>query len=550
MYKPTILFSSESSFLATGFATQSREMLRRLYDSQKFRVVELGQYGHSSQPQAQELPWEYIGNLPNPNDQEELARYNSDPINQFNKFRFEEACLKYKPDIVIDIKDYWYMQYQNYSPFRQLFKLLWCPTLDSHPLQEKWVGDYIMCDAIFGYSNWGLNLLKKESSGKAKIVDFVCTGCDLQKFTPVKDKAKHKKLFGIEEDSFVIGTVMRNQKRKLFPDLIESFAKLLGRSDNKNIYLYLHTTYPDVGYQIPYHIKRSGVSHRIIMTYVCDSCHSFWPSVFVGARTHCHKCGHPSAGLININNTFVPEYILHVIYNLFDVYVQYSTNEGLGLPAVEAAACGIPILVVDYSAMSDVAEKLSGWKIKVKQLVFESETQAYKAVPDNDHFIQLLLEIINMPSEMLLNKSLKARFGAEKHFNWDTNMNKLIEYIDGLNITESLWGAPSRLHKPADSVPLNTSNVEFIDYLFDKVLGRPEYKSSYLAARMSQDLSYGFSLENFGGMCYNDMGLVSTRSKISKFRSEQEARQFLYSEVLRWANQNNFWEEKRVRNFK
>ena len=50
------------------------------------------------------------------------------------------------------------------------------------------------------------------------------------------------------------------------------------------------------------------------------------------------------------------------IMNMFDIYVQYAICEGFGMPQVEAAACGIPIASVDYSAMNDIVHKLNGYK--------------------------------------------------------------------------------------------------------------------------------------------------------------------------------------------
>ena len=39
------------------------------------------------------------------------------------------------------------------------------------------------------------------------------------------------------------------------------------------------------------------------------------------------------------------------IYNLFDVYIQPANSEGFGLPIVEAAACGVPVMATDYSVL-------------------------------------------------------------------------------------------------------------------------------------------------------------------------------------------------------
>jgi hypothetical protein len=69
-------------------------------------------------------------------------------------------------------------------------------------------------------------------------------------------------------------TVMRNQPRKLFPNIMSAFANALdnlyklGLGDIADkTYLYLHTGNPDCGFDIPKEIIRYGVGNRVIVTY-------------------------------------------------------------------------------------------------------------------------------------------------------------------------------------------------------------------------------------------------------------------------------------------
>jgi len=56
-----------------------------------------------------------------------------------------------------------------------------------------------------------------------------------------------------------------------------------------------------------------------------------------------------------------------------DIYIQLSNSEGIGMPSIEAAACGVPIFVVNYSGMEDLVKKLKATPIKVQKLFTESE---------------------------------------------------------------------------------------------------------------------------------------------------------------------------------
>lgn len=49
------------------------------------------------------------------------------------------------------------------------------------------------------------------------------------------------------------------------------------------------------------------------------------------------------------------------VYSAFDVLLNPSTGEGFGVPVLEAAACGTPSIVGDFSAMPEVAGP--GWKV-------------------------------------------------------------------------------------------------------------------------------------------------------------------------------------------
>src|SRR6185503_13669091 len=113
------------------------------------------------------------------------------------------------------------------SPYRPLYNLTICPTVDSYPQNVDWVSSFTKADAVFTYTDFSKNVLEKECGGKVNLQCSVPAGVELETFTPVKNKAEHKKLFGLKDDTLIIGTVMRNQLRKLFPDLFEAFAEFL-----------------------------------------------------------------------------------------------------------------------------------------------------------------------------------------------------------------------------------------------------------------------------------------------------------------------------------
>jgi glycosyltransferase involved in cell wall biosynthesis len=52
---------------------------------------------------------------------------------------------------------------------------------------------------------------------------------------------------------------------------------------------------------------------------------------------------------------------LVVLYSAFDVLLNPSMGEGFGIPIVESQACGVPVIVSDHSAMTELCG--AGWLV-------------------------------------------------------------------------------------------------------------------------------------------------------------------------------------------
>ena len=203
---------------------------------------------------------------------------------------------------------------------------------------------------------------------------------------------------GISPEAFVVGTVMRNQRRKLYDDLFMAFRGFLDTQE-KPAYLYIHTAHPDAGWNIPELIVEHGLSRFVLTTYKCRLCGHFFSSFYRDARTACEKCNQISALTCSPTFGLMTNQLPH-IYNLFDLYVQYATNEGFGLPVVEASACGVPTAVVDISAMSDFVSTIGSNPIEniVRRDV---DNNSYKAVPYNSDLVDILTKYGNMPRKII-----------------------------------------------------------------------------------------------------------------------------------------------------
>tara|TARA_Y100000385_G_scaffold291743_1_gene371910 strand:- start:23230 stop:24894 length:1665 start_codon:yes stop_codon:yes gene_type:complete len=495
--KLKILMCSEASFLSSGFGIYTKELLSRLHQTDKYEIAEFASYGFVNDPRDRSIPWRYYANAVKQEDPR-YKEYMSRTDNQFGRWRFEKVLMDFKPDVVIDIRDYWMSSYQLMSPLRKFFHWILMPTVDSAPQQDDWIDTFMNADAVFTYSDWGAETILKQSNNTINYVDTTSPGVDLDIFKPLNTQMVRDK-YNVPQDAFIIGSVMRNQKRKLIPDLMQSFAKVLKNLKSKNhpladkTYLYLHTSYPDMGWDIPELLLDTNIS-KVLFTYTCKSCSNVTVRNFAGPIITCPKCKSNTLGLSSVSNG-VNNNTLSEIYNLFDMYVQYAICEGFGMPQVEAGACGVPVTTVKYSAMVDIVKKLSAFPIEVKSYFKELETKAIRAYPDNDQLISHIVKTINAPLEMKQKKKIKVRDNTEKHYNWNDVAKKWEKYLDSLD--ESGYRANWNPLPPISLNPeiINSDNKSNFTKLLETYatsFNKPDDIGSYRALEWLFYSDYGF----------------------------------------------------------
>lgn len=539
--KKRILLVNEPSFLATGYSTYGIELMRRLYESDKYELAELGCFVSAHDKRQRELPWKFYGNQPDTTSTEVANAYNSNILNSFGKWEFERVCLDFFPDVVLSIRDPWVDCFIDSSPFRPYFHYIQMPTVDSIPQQPVWLDGISRASIVFSYSDWGLKVLKEANIKNA--VASAPAGVDFNTFTPVKNKVNHRQVWGLPGEALIIGTVMRNQERKLFPDLFESFSNFIkngSKTLTKRSFLLVHSSYPD-WWRFADLLHENEIGHKTLFSYKCQTCKHVFVSFFMDAKGTCPRCENASAFFPNTHEGISREELAE-IYNLMDVYVQYANSEGQGVPQVEAGACGIPIMSVDYSAMEDVVRKLGGYPINVAKFVRDAKTGCKKAIPDNEHFVNQLTKFLSLPESMRKKKGFEARKGAETHYNWNNIAATWAKHIDELPLqsTSLTWGSPPQIHNPPQEVPGNFPPELFVRWAIANVLGRPDLCDSFMALRLTRDLQWGSSETGFGDLYFNEAGAVGEKSRRKDFSSDN-----VLTELKAMRDHINTWEEIR-----
>lgn len=543
MQKKRILLDNEASFLATGYSNYGREVLKRLHATGKYEIAEFASYGHWSDERQYQFPWRFYGNMPNPGDKEQNDRYNSNPLNQFGLWRFNEVCLDYKPHIVFSFRDFWMDNKTQKSPLRRFYKFAHVCTCDSDPQPQEWVDMYNNVDALFTYTDWAKEVLKKQGVNALRSHP---PGVDINTFKPIQDRDKLKELLGIEKDTYIIGTVMRNQKRKLYPDLIAAFSKFINKYKDTEIgkksYLLLYVSHPDLGWDITKLIKDSDVSHRILLVYICKKCGKWFPSLFHDARQACRYC-HASEAVLPNTQVSLPADQLNLVYNIMSEYIQVATREGIGMPQLEAAAAGVKVLTVNYSGCVDIINKLKAIPIKVKNMVCESETMSYGAYFDEDDLIRKMYEYLSLPKTVRMKQEFETAQLARKHYNYDNIAKLWEEYFDSVDVsTLPDWDTtpPKIFQAKPQNIPQNINSSDFVRLAMLNILG--EYNpSDYMVSRLVRDLNYGASTAT-GGLNLSEMSLIGIQNKWKPFTPQD-----VINELININSNSNYWELERVK---
>lgn len=523
--KKRILVNSEYSQNNSGYSRVAREILTRLHKSGKYEVAELACYCDPNDPSILDLPWQVFPVLPNQHNQEEINEYNSNPANPNGRHKFHHVVLDFLPDVILQYKDQWYDNFVHSSPLRRFYNVIWINPTDSLPLMPEWIDDAIDCDACFAYSDFGTEVLKRQCGNLGNIAGTFRLCADANLFHPIWNRGQVKDYFNYKKDSLIVGFVARNQYRKLFDEVLQSFAIFLEKAPKEltsRTHLYIHSGWPDFHIKFPQILSEYGIADKVLFTYYCKQCQNVSCSVYSDVTSVCRHCGGPAS--LPKPTDPIPENKLNLIYNFFDMYVANFTNEGVGLPALEAMFCGVPTAVTNFSGAEDLVNICGAIPLKFK-LRREGELHRLFAVPDNADLVNKMTEILSLPNMIRKKIGFEQFLKARQNFSWDNELNKLMYVIDRL--PEKDWGGPARIHKPNLNMPEDLQPEQYIWWLYNNVEGRPEAFNKYEGFKKVYQVTYGFTGDKPHFQIYN--------------------KQMALNEAIGNCEHKNYWETERVK---
>ena len=258
------------------------------------------------------------------------------PIDGYGTPELIRDLIKHeKPDALFFFTDprYWIWLFQVESEFRKQLPFIYLNIWDDLPAPLYNESYYESCDALLAISKQTENINKLVLGDKAKnkIIAYVPHGINEKIFFPVDvenseygnlQKLK-KALYGDKNFEYIVFYNARNIRRKCVSDLIAAYQVFVdGLTDEQaaKCALVLHTQTVD----------ENGTDLVAVKDLLCNERSNV---IFSNNRISSHE--------------------LNLLYNLSDVVVLPSSNEGWGLSLTEAMMCGKMIIANVTGGMQD-----------------------------------------------------------------------------------------------------------------------------------------------------------------------------------------------------
>jgi glycosyltransferase involved in cell wall biosynthesis len=265
--------------------------------------------------------------------------------------------ILWKPDIfmvALDIP----LQHFFFDNLKKLGKKYICITpLENGPLTLSWSAYLLGMDALFFISELG----KQEAiKSGIKNAEHLQIGIDCNQWRPptAEERATLRKGLGIGEDDFVILTVADNQERKNLSAGVEAVS--IAKKQIKRQIKYILVTRKDS----PFGWKFPDLP------------------LFYGVQKE-----------VQLYERGLPQKDLWGLYAVSDVYLSTSKAEGLGLPVLDAMACGVPVIATDTGALRELLDEDRGMLITTAFKFLDVWGNEFREMPSVEHASALLCGI-------------------------------------------------------------------------------------------------------------------------------------------------------------
>lgn len=315
-----VLYSSNAMWAASGYGVQGRSLLPRLAE-----LPEIGGRDNIAQ-----FAWYGLqGGVHNVNGFRIYPQgsdpYGNDVIGAYTKH--------FNANIVISLIDVWVMR-DTARAIHPAFWLPWLP-IDHDPVPQAVLRSMEGAYMPLTYAKWGHAMLT--AAGVEN--HYIPHGIEPTVFKVFDDQEKvqafRASTFGNPEHLTVMVAANKGfPDRKAFQVQLRAWAEFARNKPGAKLYIHTEPTTMYGGIDFAAFVRALGIEKRVV-----------FPD-----RLQYH--------------VGIPAEHLALMYNAADCFLGASMSEGFGIPIIEAQACGVPVIVTDFSAMPELVR----WGEAVKPL--------------------------------------------------------------------------------------------------------------------------------------------------------------------------------------
>lgn len=427
--KKKVLIHSNFCKAFTGFGKNKKNILRYLYDTGKYELIELANGRRWHDPQCATVPWKCVGALPDPASMQGL-KPDDQRAEGYGRTAVDRAVKEFKPDVYIGMEDIWaFRDYHKKPWWNNVNTMIWT-TLDSLPILPQAIEYAPKTKNYYVWASFAEKAMNEMGYDHVKTLRGSLDHNNFYKFNS-ENKKKIREFHDLS-DEFIIGFVFRNQLRKSVPNILDGFKLFKEKNPASKAKLLLHTHWGE-GWDIKRLLKEKGIDNSdILTTYVCKKCGSYSVVNFRGQEQKCGHCGTEKS--VNTTNTSagVTEEQLNEIYNLMDVYCHPFTSGGQEIPIQEAKLTELVTLVTNYSCGEDNCSPESGGLPLEWSEYREPGTQFIKASTCPKSILENLEKVYTMSKEDKKSLGSKARQWVIDNFSIEVVGKQLEDIIDNM----------------------------------------------------------------------------------------------------------------------
>ena len=285
----------------------------------------------------------------------------------------------------------------------------WFP-LDSVDMIESWIHTINLYPNCVTFSEISNRLVKEYCLRDVPNIPHMVDTDIFKPLTPEEKSAFRIRSIALKPEDFVLGAVGRNQIRKMHPQMMTGFARFAANKANAKLVLHcgyrnsMHQGWPAQGWNLEEIARQLNIPRDKL---VWSTEHDTWFAKFM----------------------MTPEK-MKILYNTMDLH-WLSANEGFGIPAIEAMACGVPNIIADFTTGKELTKNGTIGKLYPIISTWWQPVGVRWGMDDPNAVADALQYFYDNPDE-LKKHSKEARAYAEEKYSYKVVMPQWLKLLEKL----------------------------------------------------------------------------------------------------------------------